>query len=368
MKDLKITLFLFMLFLVVASGHFVPVCAQDPKIRQPVDTVGFAHLDWQMDSIMARIIRKAEDGSGRISAGECFANSQLFKTVISPHDDYTYVGPLYPAVLCNVRAKTVLFFGVAHNARLMGLEDVLIFDSYDYWRGPYGPVKVSAIREEIMQTLPTELHQINDSMQAIEHSVEALIPFLQYFKKDLEIVSILAPYMSYERIDTLAAALSKAIDQVIRRHQWNWGSDVAMVISSDAVHYGDEGWGGSNYAFYGVDSAGYEHVVAHEWEIIHSISGELTPENIRKFTAYTVQEDDHRVYKWTWCGRYSIPLGLMTSYYLAELEGHRPLIGVPVGYSTSIDHEHVKVDDLRMGVTAPAGMRHWVGYAGIIYK
>lgn len=86
--------------------------------------------------------------------------------------------------------------------------------------------------------------------------------------------------------------------------------------------------------------------VAHEWEIIHSISGELTPENIRKFMGHTVQDDDHRVYKWTWCGRYSVPMGLMTSYYLAQSEEDRALYGIPVGYRNSIDHEHLKVDDL----------------------
>lgn len=36
-----------------------------------------------------------------------------------------------------------------------------------------------------------------------------------------------------------------------------WGRDFCIVISTDAVHYGDKEWGGKNYAPYGTDSAGY---------------------------------------------------------------------------------------------------------------
>jgi AmmeMemoRadiSam system protein B len=368
MKGLKNIPILLSVFLAAASLSPHPKKPQDIKIRPPVDTVGFAHMDWQVDSIMDRIMRIESSGSDRIQSWQCVASSRIIKSVICPHDDYTYVGQLYPAVLSCIEAKTIILFGVAHRARLLGIENMLVFDSYDYWKEPYGPVKVSNIREEIMQELPGELYQVNDSLQSIEHSVEALIPFLQYFNKDIEIISILVPYMPFERMNDIAGSLSEAIENVIRRHHWKWGADVAIAITSDAVHYGDEGWGGSNYAFYGTDSSGYQLAVKHEWEIINAISGEINPENVRKFMTYTVQEEDYTVYKWTWCGRYSIPMGLLTSYYLAQLEGLDSFGGVPVGYCTSIDHEHLKVDDLRMGVTAPATMRHWVGYAGIIYK
>ncbi len=368
MKNIRCAFLLF-LFFSLTSAVWCQECGKSlQKIRQPVDTVGFAHLGWQMDSIMARIMQQGFSDNDGIDEGVCVSSSKLIRSVICPHDDYTYVGRMYPAVLSCIKARTIIMFGVAHKARQFGLEDVLVFDSHDSWQGPYGTVNVSRIREEIMKRLPRELYTVNDSMQAAEHSLEALIPFMQYFNNKVEIIPILVPYMSFERMELMSQALAKSVDNVNRHHGWQYGGDIGIVISSDAVHYGDEDWGGSNYAFYGTDSSGYRKAVAHEWEIIRSIAGELNPESVRKFMKHTVQENDYKAYKWTWCGRYSIPVGLLTSYYLARLEGIEPLMGVPVGYCNSIDHLHLNVDDLRMGVTAPATMRHWVGYAGIVYE
>jgi hypothetical protein len=142
-----------------------------------------------------------------------------------------------------------------------------------------------------------------------------------------------------------------------------------LLISSDAVHYGDEEWGGNNYAPYGTDSTGNAQAVAHELEIIRTcFTGALTQEKIERFFSYTVKAENFREYKWTWCGRYSIPCGLLTSLYLQTLEKSSPLTDVPVTYATSISQTHLKVVDLGMGQTAIATPRHWVGYATIGFK
>jgi hypothetical protein len=148
-----------------------------------------------------------------------------------------------------------------------------------------------------------------------------------------------------------------------------WGKDIALLISSDAVHYGDEGWGGNNYAPYGVDSTGNAQASAYDLEIIKTcFAGDLTQEKITRFFSDTVNPDDFRAYKWTWCGRYSIPFGLLTSLYLQVLGKSSSLTGVPVAYSTSISQPHLKVADLGMGETAMAIPHHWVGYAAIGFK
>jgi predicted class III extradiol MEMO1 family dioxygenase len=153
------------------------------------------------------------------------------------------------------------------------------------------------------------------------------------------------------------------------KNNLNWGKDFAIVISSDAVHYGDEDWGGKNFATYGADSVGFDKAVAHEKEIIDSsLTGIISSEKIKKFNQYTVKEDDYKAYKWTWCGRYSIPFGLLTTMYLSkELKTNIPK-GKLMGYKTSITNKKIKVEDLGMGVTAPAHIRHWVGYAAITYN
>ena len=364
-------LFFFVLFISIAmlftqckseKSKLVP---RKTTVRGLVDTVGFAHLSWQMDSLMQRILRLQKKPLLKaIQQGEVTPQTQ-FKVAISPHDDYGYVGYLYPAVMEGIKAKTVIIFGVAHKARLLNLENQIIFDTYPAWHGPYGPIKVSNIREEIINQLPDKVYQINDSMQTIEHSVEALLPFLQYYRRDREFVSILVPYMSFERMRQIAQPLARAIAKVANRRHWQWGRDFALVISTDAVHYGDQDWGGKNFAFYGVDSAGYEKAVAHEMEIINNcLKGPLREEGIRKFTQYTVQVNDFKKYKWTWCGRYSVPMGLETAYYLSK-ELKQNLTGRLIGYANSIDHAPLPVKDLRMGFTAPANMHHWVGYVAM---
>lgn len=328
------------------------------KIRRMVDTVGFASKSSQMDEFMKRIP----------GINEYLIKSENWKVCLSPHDDYTYVGGLYPGLLSRLKSKTVIFFGVTHKARLFNLENKIIFDSFNEWEMPYGNVKISNLREEITSKLPKGLYVIHDSIQSLEHSVEAIVPFLQYYNRDVEIISILIPYMTFDKIIEISEVLAGVIFSAANRNGLKWGDDYAIVISSDAVHYGDEDWGGNNYAPFGSDSAGYEKAVAYEYEIINNcLIGDIVPEKINKFLNYTVDENDFKKYKWTWCGRYSIPFGLMASYYLQNLYDIK-LKGSLVGYATSIDRPHIPVDDLGMGTTAPANIRHWVGYTAVGYK
>ncbi len=341
----------------------------DQRVRQPVDSVGFATHARQMDSLMQRIDRQYAGLMDSLRQQAGINQSTTWRVAISPHDDYTYVGPLYPLVLEPVKAKTVILFGVAHKARNFGLENRMVFDSYPYWKTPYGRVKMTDLREQLISRLPANDYTVNDSMQAVEHSLEALLPFLQYYNHDVQFVPILVPYMRYGRMDTLAAHLSGAIAEVARENNLQWGRDFALVISTDAVHYGDEDWGGSNYAPYGADSAGYQMAVQHEHGIIDTcLNGPLDPAKIRQFSRYTVKDDNYKDYKWTWCGRYSVPMGLLTAYHLQQDLEAPPLEGVSPGYFNSIDHAAIPVKDLGMGTTAPARLHHWVGYAGEGYK
>ena len=338
---------------------------QPGTTRLPVDTIGFAQYDWQMDSIIARI----ERGYMFEEYHPCDDKSDdPAKIVISPHDDYTYVGPLYPAVIRQIESQIVLMFGVAHKAGLFGLEDKIIFDSCRYWRGPYKDARVSGLREKIMTALDSGMYMIHDSIHAIEHSLEALLPYLQYFNKKIEIVPVLVPPMSIDRMQQISESLAEVIYQLAEQEHMEWGKDFAFIISSDAVHYGDEGWEGHNYAPFGVDTAGYTQAINHEMKITScALCGILNPDSIRRFNEFTVQSDNYKEYKWTWCGRYSIPVGLLTGYHLAELYGDS-LCGTSAGYMTSIDHPSLPVEDLGMGSTAPASLSHWVGYVGIFYK
>lgn len=340
------------------------------KRRGLADPVGFAHLESQMERLVERIA--AQDGARleRILQTKCVSANDRWRMAIAPHDDYAYAGYMYPLVLKNVKAPIVIIFGVAHKARQLGIENQLVFDSFTHWRGPYGDIQVSPLREEIMGRLPEAAYSVSDEMHSIEHSVEAKLPFLQHYDRAVRIVPILVPAMSFARMDELAAPLASAIAELMTEERMEWGPDLALISSTDAVHYGDEGWGDKNFAYYGANAEGYARALAHEREIMRDcFDGELRPDRIELFTRYTLDDHDHREYKWTWCGRYSVPFGLLVAWHLQQLRRASPLAGTVLGYATSLDDQRVKVDDLDgMGVTAPATLRHWVGYAAVGYR
>jgi AmmeMemoRadiSam system protein B len=340
------------------------------KLRGLADTIGFAHTKTQMDAVMQRI-EKQEGGriAGTLNEKHIPPNS-AWRMAIAPHDDYTYAGYMYPLVLQNIKAKTVIIFGVAHKAANLKLEDQLIFDSFTHWRGPYGNIKVSGLREELMKRLPKTSYQVNDSMQTLEHSVEAELPFLQYYNKNIEFVSILVPFMSYDKMNELARPLAEALAQLMKEKKLEWGKDIALISSTDAVHYGDDQWNGKNFAFFGADTNGYTKAVDYEHKIMNDcFKDELVKERVKMFTEYTVKKEDHKQYQWTWCGRYSVPFGLLTCLYLQEDLKAEMLEGVILGYCTSLDHPHVQVDDLDgMGATAISTIHHWVGYASVGFR
>ena len=329
---------------------------EDVMVRQQVDTVGFARYSWQMDSIMNRLNKRGWDRT----------TGEPWKLAICPHDDYTYVGTLYPEVLHNVKSENIIIIGVAHRAAALGLENYLVFDSNDEWYGSYGNVPVSPAREEILEKLGDEYAVISDTMHMIEHSLESMIPFMQYFNKDISIVPILVPAMSPGRMDKCGKALAEAIAAVAEQREWEWGANYSIVVTTDAVHYGNEDWGGRDYALFGCDDQGNEKAREHELKIINNcLEGEVGPEHFRLFSQYTLDEEDFRNYKWTWCGRYCVPVALYTAYYLNDSV---PLNGEMIGYSSSITSEHIPVEDLGMGTTAIATDCHWVGYAALGYR
>lgn len=341
----------------------------EEKIRAFTDTLGYPHKAFQIDSVMTRINRTYGRERRNILFIQEMRPEMNWKIAICPHDDYHYAGEIYPYVLENLKTPTILIFGVAHKARNFGVEDQLVFDSFTHWEGPYGRVKVSNLREILLSDIPPETFQINDSLQQTEHSVEALIPILQYYQPSVEILPVLVPYMNFQTMEKLASQLVETLHNILQEHQIVWGKDFSIAISNDCVHYGDESWGGKNYAPFGTDTAGYRAATNFDMNIISEcLIDQLEPQRIRRFFEYTVDMNNYKEYAWTWCGRYTIPFGLLTGYYLQQATGRNPLEGQMLRYSTSIRGEKIRVEDLGMGVTSPANMRHWVGYVAIGYR
>src|SRR5436190_2202612 len=142
--------FTLLLFLV---PHFI---FSQSKIRELADTVGFAHTAKQMDSIIQRIDAAYGENIAEVKNKKGVSGNEAWKMIVSPHDDYTYAGYMYPLVLQNIKAKTIILFGVAHKAKQLNLQDKIIFDSFSQWKGCYGNIRVSPLRKKIISRLTPE--------------------------------------------------------------------------------------------------------------------------------------------------------------------------------------------------------------------
>ena len=334
-----------------------PVRSLELKVRHQVDTIGFVQYSWQMDSVMTRI--PSEDK---------IPSNEIFKAVICPHDDYAYAAGLYNKTLAGIKAKTIVLVGVAHRAKNFELENKVIFGSFGQWDSPYGGIKISPLRDQLLQKLKKETYIVHDSMMQLEHSLEAITPFLQKNNKDVEIIPLLVPYMTFENMGRFSEDLSEALGDLMKSKGLAYGNDLAIVISNDAIHYGSEGWNGSNMAPFGTDSIGNEKARQKDLTIIKNcLENELTPNRIRLFNMYTVNQDDFKQYAWVWCGRYSVPFGLSLANKLNLKTNKSNLHGTLIDWRSSLHNPHIEVIDIGMGHTAAATSKHWVAFTGIGY-
>lgn len=371
--------------LAILAANATTVRADDPTVRQllgqagikpaggqrgQMDTVGFVTTADQMDNVFAQCEDLAAARRTLLQDKLGWDKNTVAIAGVCPHDDYYYAGRLYSLLLPYVRAKTVVVFGVFHKARVFDCRDKLVFDAYDTWRGPYGPVRVSPLRDEIIARLTPEDYVVDNDMQMAEHSVEAIVPFLQAYNKDVEIVSILVPYMRWETMDRLAAELSRVLESIIKEKGWRLGKDVCFVSSADAIHYGDSGWGGENFATMGTGAHGYQRSEQRDIEIAERyLCGPVERATLEKFLYFCVDREDVTRYRITWCGRFSVPFGLNVASRLTETLESRGLEGTLLDYGTSVSEASLDLEGLGgLGTTAPNNLHHFVGYAAIGYK
>lgn len=93
-------------------------------------------------------------------------------------------------------------------------------------------------------------------MIQLELWLEAITPFLQQNNQNVEIIPMLVPYNSFENLDAFSEEIAQPLSKLMKKNSMNYREDLAVVISSDAIHYGNEDWGSSNLAPFGVDSLG----------------------------------------------------------------------------------------------------------------
>lgn len=338
--------------------------------RGQMDTVGFVTTAEQMNVVLAQCRELAAPRKDALRAQHGWTDETRFAAAVCPHDDHYYAGRLYELLMPYIQAKTVVLFGVFHKARVWDMRDKLVFDDFTSWHGPYGPVKVSPLRDEILGRLPKDSYVVDNDMQQVEHSVEAIVPWLQAYNPNVEIVSILVPYMGWETMDRLATGLSRVLATIMRDKGWQLGQDIVLIASADAVHYGDSGWGGGDYADLGTDIDGYKKAVNRDIHLAEStLCGPIKRPALNKFLYTCADRDDVTQYKLSWCGRFSVPFGINVASRLSEELNGRLLEGTLLDYGTSVGEASLDLGQIEgLGTTAPNNLRHWVGYAAIGYE
>ena len=327
-------------------------------VRGQRDTVGFVVTAARGDDVL-RAVEEREPpeaaGAGAVA-------------VVVPHDDHLYAADVAVHATRQVRAPVVLLIGVFHAAREWSLADRLVFDSFTAWHGPWGPVTVDGLREELLGGLGVDDVVVDNAMHEREHSLEALLVYLQGAQRDVRIVPVLVPYMAWPRLEELAGALAEVLQEEMDERGWRLGRDLAVVISSDSVHYGPD----FDHAPFGTTAAAYQQAVDRDVDLVQEhLEGPLDGARLRGFLGRLVDPDDPRVYRIPWCGRFSIPFGLEVVRRIAVRRGEPAPAGQLLAYGTSLSDPLLEVSETTLasglGTTAPANLHHWVGYASLAW-
>lgn len=328
-------------------------------LRGQQDAVGFASTADQMTRIWdLSVLPPDPEALGPLPAPGVAG-------LICPHDDYLYAGRVYRRILPLVKARTVVLVGVFHKYRRFGARNALVFDPYRAWRAPDGEIRVSPLREDLLAQLPAADVIRDAAMQDSEHSVEAIAYWLKHQDPGVEIVSILVPSASFGRLEELAAHLGKALAEALRRRGWALGRDVAIVISSDGIHYGAD----FNYTPHGLGgTTAYAEAIAKDRELLKGpLAGPVSADKARAFYGTVVNPANPDEYRMPWCGRFSIPFGLLLLDAAARNLNGSSVMGHPLAFGTSIGFPQLPVRSQGLGVTAEANLYHFVSYPGAAY-
>ncbi len=382
MKNSKIT-FLFIPVIILTMVPFKNSFAQIPlkrvlqrvtipahgDLRGLIDTIGFPHTAKQMDFIGNYCEHKEKDEFLNNNKKYNLSDSTPFIFGISPHDDYTLAGRTAVHIQRHIHAKTVILIGNAHWSETFGIRDKLIFGDFKFWRGPYGKVKISPYRDEITAHLPAKDYVVNRTVIETEHSLEALVPFLQYFNRQVEIIPILFPFTHWNKMNDLAEDLVNAVSKIIKENNLTLGKDVAVLCSSDGMHYGDYGWSYYNYHPFGCNAAGYQKAMDYDAALVTKfLTDKITIEKDHQLFDSLIDEQNISHYKVTWCGRFSITFAVNFVTRLMNEVEHRNLTGYFLRHSSGLNDAWVPVRKLHMGITGDVNLHHFVTYFAVGFK
>jgi len=339
------------------SIRTIMAIASRAGVRGRIDSTSYTARASQMDSVWSRAAQlPAPDSLAPMPAPGVVG-------IICPHDEFDYAGRVYRRVIPLVTARTVVLIGVFHRYYKFDERDRWVFDSYRSWSTSDGPVPVSSLRESLLRRLPRRDWSQDSVAHDAEHSLEPLVVWLHHARPDLEIVPILVPGAPFDRGRELADHLGAALLEEIRARGWRLGRDVAIAISADAIHYGPD-FKQTTFGAGGADA--YREAIEKDHALMSGpLSGAVTVEKARDLFGTFVDPSHPDDYRWTWCGRFSVPLGMMVIERIARPSGGA--VAQPVAYATSVGWPELSLRDVGISPGAPCNLYHFVGYPGVAF-
>ncbi len=333
----------------------IPLAANE--IRPIRDDVGFCWNPASMKTLVEYLERHET---------ESFEPEGLVAAV-SPHDDYLYAGRVYYPLFKILRAKEVVIFGVTHGTVRKEIGDphnILILDEFKLWTGLSAPQAISGLREYLKEHLDKAAYMVNNKAQTIEHSIEAQVPWLQYFNPGVKITPIMVTGMPFEKMDEVSTKLAEVIAAYMRDKGLLPGKDIFFLISSDGNHYGQD----FNNSAFGEGEQAWSAARALDQRLIRDyLTGVMDKGKVEGLTK-ELWGQTYLDYRNTyWCGKYSIPFGLLAAQKIISLTMNKKISGMLFRYSDSYSEGVLPLKKTGMGTTAAFSLRHWVSYCSIGY-
>ncbi len=156
--------------------------------------------------------------------------SQRLVGLIVPHAGYVYSGAVagrgWELAAKTPGIRTVVVMGPSHH-RLRTTASTIDREVY---RTPLGDVPIALDVVKQLVDNPSGLVKIDADVLAPEHSVDVQVPFIQMALPSARLVPIVVPFMSEDRLDTLAGMLFDLLGK---------DPSALIVASSDLAHYFD---------------------------------------------------------------------------------------------------------------------------------
>jgi hypothetical protein len=97
------------------------------------------------------------------------------------------------------------------------------------------------------------------------------------------------------------------------------------------------------------------------------LAGSVEVAKVKRLYETFVDPAEPNTYRMTWCGRFSVPFGLLLLADTATALGLAAPVGHPVAYGTSVGAPELPLREVGLGETAPANLFHWVSYPAVAF-